>query len=81
MLQAQGVQLAPAGGPLRPSPAAAAAGNQVYASAWACAADAVRDSGWRGLTRGMGATLVRAFVVNGAIFGGFEAMIRVLDPL
>jgi hypothetical protein len=43
--------------------------------------DAVREEGWRGLTRGMGATLSRAFLVNGAIFAGFEATMRVLDKM
>ena len=44
-----------------------------YAGLWDCARRSVRDEGWGVLSRGLTACLLRAAVVNAAIFGGCGA--------
>ena len=46
-----------------------------------CARAAVRDEGWTVLFRGLSACLLRAAVVNAAIFGGYEAGLELLKTL
>ncbi|GBF97772.1 mitochondrial arginine transporter [Raphidocelis subcapitata] len=50
-----------------------------YAGAWDCAVRSFREEGGAAVfTRGLGATLGRAFVVNAAIFACFEATIAAM---
>jgi hypothetical protein len=57
------------------------AASSPYASAWHCALDSYRREGAAAFTRGLGATLCRAFVVNAALFATFELSMKALDQL
>lgn len=49
-----------------------------YAGVVDCAVRSVRADGWAVLSRGLGTCLARAFLVNAAIFGGYEAGLALL---
>ncbi|KAG9141086.1 hypothetical protein Leryth_001604 [Lithospermum erythrorhizon] len=43
-----------------------------------CFRRSVKNEGWNVLWRGLGTTLTRAFIVNGAVFTGYETALRLL---
>lgn len=57
---------------------AAPASQSEYRGWWDCAVKSCREEGLGALTRGMGATLSRAFLVNAAIFAVYEACLSAL---
>lgn len=43
-----------------------------------CCRKSVKEDGWKVLTRGLGVTVARAFLVNAAIFTSYESSLRLL---
>jgi solute carrier family 25 (mitochondrial carnitine/acylcarnitine transporter), member 20/29 len=52
-----------------------------YLGAWQCAVQSLREDGPGVFVRGLSATLVRAFIVNAAIFASFEAATAAMNDL
>ena len=50
-----------------------------YLGMWDCATRSVREEGWSVLGRGLTACMMRAFVVNAAIFTAYELAVDALD--
>jgi len=55
------------------------AGERRYTSTLHCIKDTLRQEGLSGMYRGIGITMVRAFIVNAVTFYGYEWMKEWLD--
>lgn len=53
--------------------------NPQYAGALDCLRKSVKDEGYAFLWRGLGTTLTRAYIVNGAIFAAYELALRLMS--